>query len=147
MAHKKLYRDIEHSSIGGVASGLADFFDIDVTIFRVLFIITTIFGGGLVLYVILWIVVPPKPAGISAQAEVINDVPPVSDPQISAEPPKTKEKKNGAITGGLILIALGILFLINIFTELSFKDIWPIIVITLGVIIVISGFVNKRSKS
>jgi phage shock protein C len=144
MAHKKLYRNVEHSSIGGVASGLAEFFDIDVTIFRVIFIVTTIFGGGLVLYVILWIVVPPKPISKEAQAEVINDSASTPEPEIISDTKSLKGKRSGAITGGLILIVIGILFLINIFTNLRFRDFWPIIVITLGVIIVISGFVNKK---
>jgi phage shock protein C len=144
MSHKKLYRNIEHSSIGGVASGLADFFDIDVTILRVLFIITTIFGGGLVLYVILWVVVPPKPVTIEAQAEVINDAVITPEVENASSTKPSQGKKTGAITGGLILIAIGILLLINIFTNLRFRDIWPIIVITLGVIIVVSGFGNKK---
>jgi len=147
MAHKKLYRNIEQSSIGGVASGLADFFDIDVTIFRVLFIITTIFGGGLVLYVILWIVVPPKPVTIDPQDEMMHDSTNTSEAQAVDDLKKPKDKRTRAFTGGLILIVIGILFLINIFTNIAFRDIWPIIVISLGVIIVVSGFVNKKSKS
>lgn len=139
---------MEHSSIGGVASGLADFFDMDVTIFRVLFIITTIFaGGGLVLYVIIWIVVPPKPITVESQAEVMNDSTITSQTENVADMKKPKGKKTGAITGGLVLITIGVFFLINIFTDLAFRDIWPIVVIALGVIIVISGFVNKKSQS
>lgn len=139
---------MEHSSIGGVASGLADFFDMDVTIFRVLFIITTIFaGGGLVLYAIIWIVVPPKPVTVESRAEVMNDSTITSQTESVADIKTQKGKKTGAITGGLVLIAIGVIFLINIFTDLAFRDIWPIVVIALGVIIVISGFVNKKSQS
>jgi phage shock protein C len=144
MANKKLYRDVRHSSIGGVASGLADFFEMDVTIFRVLFVITAIFGGGVLIYVILWIIVPPKPITIEPEADH------VAEPIIveQAEPVKdlkyVDNKKRG-ITGGLILIVIGIIFLINIFTDFEFRDLWPVLVITLGVIIVVSGFVSKKS--
>ena len=48
--------------IGGVAGGLANYFDIDPTIVRVLFVITIFIGGGGILaYIILWIVVPEDP--------------------------------------------------------------------------------------
>jgi phage shock protein C len=144
MAHKKLYRDIEHSSIGGVASGLADFFDMDVTVFRVLFIVTAIFGGGVILYVILWVVVPPKPFVIDAQAEVVEEHP-LTDSLEPLKESKGKDNKSRGITGGLILIVIGVIFLINIFTDFRFRDLWPVLVITLGVIIVASGFMNKKS--
>lgn len=144
MAHKKLYRDIEHSSIGGVASGIADFFDMDVTVFRVLFVITAIFGGGVILYVILWIIVPSKPIN----TEVLDEVVVEPDNSVEIEIDKAKNSMNNnkrGVTSGLILIALGIIFLINIFTDFAFRDLWPILVITLGVIIVMSGlFIKKR---
>ena len=56
---KKLYRDIDHNVIGGVASGLACYFDVDVLVIRILFVILFLFGsfGGWI-YIILWIAVP-----------------------------------------------------------------------------------------
>ena len=56
---RKLYRDIDHNVIGGVASGLACYFDIDVLVIRILFVILFLFGsfGGWI-YIILWIAVP-----------------------------------------------------------------------------------------
>ena len=56
---RKLYRDIDHNVIGGVASGLACYFDVDVLVIRILFVILFLFGsfGGWI-YIILWIAVP-----------------------------------------------------------------------------------------
>jgi phage shock protein PspC (stress-responsive transcriptional regulator) len=144
MAHKKLYRDIEHSSIGGVASGLADFFDLDVMVFRVLFIITAIFGGGVIVYLVLWIILPPKLAVVQSQADVKTETP---EAVHQADTESSTNKKKLGLTSGLILIVLGIIFLINVFSDLHFKELWPILVIALGVIIVVSGFNNKKSKS
>lgn len=145
MAHKKLYRDVEHSSIGGVASGLAEFFDMDITILRVLFVITAIFaGGGVLLYLILWIIVPPKPVNIASEADVVVDSAPTAQAE-NVKEVKYKDNKTRGITGGLILIVIGVIFLVNIFTDFAFRDLWPILVITLGVIIVVSGFANKKS--
>ncbi|MCX7637931.1 MAG: PspC domain-containing protein [Cyclobacteriaceae bacterium] len=56
---KKLFRDAEKKVVGGVAAGLAAYFNTDVVLFRVLFVVFTFFGGlGLIAYLVLWIVVP-----------------------------------------------------------------------------------------
>lgn len=145
MAHKKLYRDVEHSSIGGVSSGLAEFFDMDVTIFRVLFVITAIFaGGGVALYIILWIIVPPKPVNIESQPNIVVDTSNTTQAEDIKDITR-KDSNTRGITAGLILIVLGVIFLINIFTDFAFRDLWPVLVITLGVIIVVSGFASKKS--
>ena len=56
---RKLYRDKDHNVLGGVASGLACYFDVDVLVIRILFVCLFLFGyfGGWV-YIILWIAVP-----------------------------------------------------------------------------------------
>ena len=66
---KKLYRSETDKLIGGVCGGIAEYFDIDSTIVRLIFALIVISGGtGLVLYVILWIVVPTKSnAGLSSE--------------------------------------------------------------------------------
>ena len=60
---KRLYRSRSDNKISGVCGGLAEYFNIDPTIIRVIFIILLLPGGfpGLIPYVILWIVVPLKP--------------------------------------------------------------------------------------
>lgn len=56
---KRLYRDENNKLIGGVCSGLANYFNIDIVIVRIIFIILFFsFGIGLIPYIILWIAVP-----------------------------------------------------------------------------------------
>ena len=65
---RRLYRDIDNRMLGGVCSGLGEYFDLDKVIFRVLFLIFFVLGfidddGVLFLisvvgYLILWIAVP-----------------------------------------------------------------------------------------
>lgn len=55
---KKIHRDIDNRMIGGVASGLAAYFNIDSLWMRLLFLVAFFAGFGFLLYVILWIVVP-----------------------------------------------------------------------------------------
>jgi phage shock protein PspC (stress-responsive transcriptional regulator) len=58
-ASKRLYRDPENSVIGGVCGGLGAYFSVDPIIFRLLFVIFFFAGGASILvYVILWIVLP-----------------------------------------------------------------------------------------
>lgn len=60
---KKLYRSRTDKKIAGVCGGLAEYFNIDATIIRIIFIVLLLPGGfpGLVPYLILWIFVPLKP--------------------------------------------------------------------------------------
>lgn len=56
---RKLERSRENRMIAGVAAGVADFFGLDVTLVRVIWALTILIGGfGIVVYVIMWIVVP-----------------------------------------------------------------------------------------
>ncbi len=57
---RKLYRDTDSAVIGGVCAGLGYYLDFDSTILKIIFVILTLFiGGGILLYIILWIVAPP----------------------------------------------------------------------------------------
>jgi len=60
---KKLYRSQKHKMIGGVCGGLAEYFDIDVSLVRLLFValalITALFPMG-IFYIIAWIVIPSE---------------------------------------------------------------------------------------
>jgi len=56
---KRLYRDPERKVIGGVASGLGAYFNLDPVWVRVIFIFSILISGfGLLVYLILWLVVP-----------------------------------------------------------------------------------------
>ena len=62
---KKLMRSSTNKKIAGVCAGLADYFDMDPTIIRVLWLLAVLcFGTGLLAYVILWIVLPLAPGGV-----------------------------------------------------------------------------------
>jgi len=57
---KRLYRSRE-KMVAGVCSGLADYFNIDPTIMRILFVVIAFAGGAsLLAYLIMWIIVPEE---------------------------------------------------------------------------------------
>ncbi len=56
---KRLFRDENNKVVGGVCSGLANYFGIDVVIVRIIFVVSVIsFGFGFLPYLILWIAIP-----------------------------------------------------------------------------------------
>ncbi len=68
MATKKLYRNTSNQMIGGVCSGLSEYLDIDLVIVRLIFVLLLFFGGhGLLIYVILWVLMPIKPPYIEGE--------------------------------------------------------------------------------
>lgn len=57
---RRLFRDMDHRLIGGVCAGLGAYFNTDMVWFRVAFVIALFLGGSSILvYLVLWIVVPP----------------------------------------------------------------------------------------
>lgn len=68
----KLFRSEKDRMIGGVCGGLAEYFSIDSTIVRLIFALIVIYGGsGLILYIILWIVVPTEAQVKQSPEEVV----------------------------------------------------------------------------
>ena len=56
---KRLFRDGDNKILGGVSYGIANYFNVDPTIIRIVFIISLFLGGfGLITYILLWISVP-----------------------------------------------------------------------------------------
>ncbi len=59
---KRLYRSRIDKSVAGVCGGIANYFNIDPTLVRIIFVILTLMGGpGLLLYIVLWLVMPEAP--------------------------------------------------------------------------------------
>ena len=60
---RKLYRSRSNRQVAGVCGGLAQYFNVDATLIRVLFVLLAVLGGsGLVLYLAMWIIVPKEPS-------------------------------------------------------------------------------------
>lgn len=79
---KKLVRNPDNRMIAGVASGIADYFDIDVTLVRVILVVTAIFGGaGLVVYIVMWILVPEGPSSQAADGPASTDIESADSPE------------------------------------------------------------------
>ena len=62
---KKLYRSRSNRMVFGVCGGLGNFFGIDPSLMRLLFVIGTLFGFGtfIFIYIAIFIIVPEEPLG------------------------------------------------------------------------------------
>ena len=132
---KKLYRSSANRIIWGVCGGLGEYFDIDATLVRVVFVALALASGvGILLYIILAIVTP--------SGSISTDVPLESVPQ--GEPERSLRKGNrGAMIIGAFLVALGLLFLLSnlgLAWWMGWGTLWPIILIAIGVMI----FLGRR---
>lgn len=63
MMTKRLYRSRTTRMLAGVCGGLAEYFEIDVTLVRLIFIIATAMSSGLMIaaYIVLWLIEPEEP--------------------------------------------------------------------------------------
>jgi len=60
---KKLYRSLENRKLAGVCGGIAEYFDIDPVMVRLVWVIFFLAGGaGILAYILAWIIIPQKPA-------------------------------------------------------------------------------------
>jgi phage shock protein C len=58
---KRLKRSVSDKMLAGVCGGLADYFEIDPTIIRLIFVLAVLIGGtGVLAYLIMWIIVPKE---------------------------------------------------------------------------------------
>ncbi|MFZ4413427.1 MAG: PspC domain-containing protein [Bacteroidales bacterium] len=154
-ADKKLYRSLTQRTIAGVAGGLAEHFNIDPVIVRIAFVIAGFCGGGILLYIILWIVIPEQTLITSEKTEntektnsenINNNTSTNMENQFETK----KEKRNyhSNLTGGLVLITLGILFLVDRFVpNIDFGDIWPVILIVVGITILLRNIGKKKNDN
>ena len=59
---KKLNRSNDERWLAGVCGGLANYFNIDPTLVRVIFVVLALFGlGGVIIYLLLWVLIPQEP--------------------------------------------------------------------------------------
>jgi len=126
--NERLYRSTTDKFVGGVCGGLAEFFGIDPSIVRVVFVLLTLAsaGTGIIAYLIMLVVIPKRPEG-------------------EAAPTVAGRAGWGSYWPGVILIALGaIMLFVRVFRWIHWHMVWPVILILVGLAIV---FYNTgRSK-
>lgn len=135
---KKLYRSKTDQLVGGVAAGIAEYLDLDPTVVRLIFVLMTIFNGaGLIIYIVLWLIMP---SGYKVKGNYIDQNTQEIGEKISQATEKFSQSNHTSKIGGIVLIALGILFLTSswgILSWLDFSKLWPLIPIFIGISILL----------
>ncbi len=140
MKHR-LYRSGTDKVFGGVCGGLANYFNIDVVIVRIIFVATAlVWGLSFVLYLVLWVAVPQEPVRIDRSQDFI---PEVEEETERREPIKSKKAKE---IFAIVLIVLGIFITIdNLFVWFSGRLYFPMILILLGLLILF--YSNRKGNN
>lgn len=89
---KRLYRDKDNEMIAGVCSGVAEYLDVDPTVIRLVFVLFALMGGGgLWIYLVLWIIMPEEPVTLPEIVDIEEKAKEAA--KAAEETPKTPEKK------------------------------------------------------
>jgi len=138
----KLYRSETNKVIAGVCGGLGEYFDIDPVILRIILFLITIFGGsGILIYIILWVVIPSK-SGLGKKSD---DYIKENVEEIKIKSQNAVKNGKGRVFGGILLVLLGASFLLDNLGFYVFHSIWkfwPVVLIALG-LTMLSGKTSK----
>ncbi len=133
---KRLFRDRSNRMVGGVASGLAAYLDIDPVLVRVGFVLGAFANGiGILGYIILWVLVPQRPYAydLYPESSVVDTTPPA---------PSHRTGNTGLIFG-IALVAIGLITLAdNFFDVVDLEQLWPMILVAMGI-----GLIARSMKT
>lgn len=166
---RRLTRDPHNAVLGGVAAGLADYFDVDPALVRIVLILLCFLHGlGLIMYLVAWVVMPSREAAPGS--------PPTEPPPMDRVAEQVREKgeafvddlhagrqrdrnrdrdggSNGRIVAGAILIGVGLIFLVDRMSWfywpywLDIGRLWPVVLIVIGIwMIARIGWTGQRSE-
>jgi phage shock protein PspC (stress-responsive transcriptional regulator) len=143
--------------IAGVCSGLADYFDVDPSLVRLIVVLTIFLGGaGLLLYIVAWLIVPENPEQDSGPTspfyeknqklkdEVVQELRRLGSDMAekledSVEELEAHPERRSMVFLGLALIVVGGAFLFRRFVPwLELRELWPILLIAVGVLLLVS---------
>ncbi len=133
MNNQRLFRSQTNKVFAGVCGGLAEYFDVDPVVIRILFVLMVLFGGtGIVLYIAAIFIVPKKPFAFSDQVPS------------SESKPLYQQSANVRNWFGIALVAVGVILLLaNLdvfhffnFIEGAVEFILPVMLIIVGMAVI-----------
>ncbi len=145
---KRLYRSRKNKVIAGVCGGIAEYFEVDPVLIRIIAILFLFTGGAsLIAYIVGMIIIPKAPDEGSAMPE------PAPSPVNSTEQRPEHGGNIGTLVVGIVLILFGINLLFrNIpffghyywwFWGAGWPFFWPSILVLIGVLVIVVGIRKK----
>jgi phage shock protein PspC (stress-responsive transcriptional regulator) len=166
--NRRLYRCQHDRILAGVASGVAERFDLDPTLVRVLWLLSVFFGGfGLVAYIVMAIIVPVEPAGgpivgMTATDPTAGGAGDEAAGQSAGPAPAgwhgtpveyhhvPRDTGRLATGAGIVLILFGALALVDSLLP-SWADngrfLWPAFILGIGVLLLVSAMRRESTES
>jgi phage shock protein C len=126
LSQTRLYRSVRDRKIAGVAAGIAAYLSIDVTVIRLLCLLS-IFVGGLLAYIIAWIVIPEENPDVNHE---------VNDSEEPSSQVTDRQKRLNLV--GLILVVIGVFFLFRAILPWKIdRYFWPLLLIAGGILLLV----------
>lgn len=160
---ERLYRSHDDRMIAGVAGGVAELLDADPSLIRIVWAVLIFLTGGLalVVYIVIAIVVPERPAGLAPGAASCSPPEPAPDGSwrapdgstvpLGSTPPSRAARRGpddamrGGLIAGLLLIVIGGFFLLREVLPAFDPGLWwPVAAIGLGVVLVVLAMSPSR---
>lgn len=150
---RRIYRSRQNRILGGVAAGAADYFDIDVTVVRLVMALAAVFVHEVVAaYILAWVIIPEASQGAehyrNPPVTQIADTDGAQDP--SAGPAPIRHGGSGRQVLGYALIVVGVCILARRLVPQLFRipfhllrNWWPITIIGLGLILVFGALRSR----
>ncbi len=133
--NKRLLKSNTDKVFAGVCGGLANYFNIDVTIIRLLWLGAIFIGGvGFWLYLIAAIIIPREPFDGNVVYE---------------QRTQEYDSRYSGLIMGFFLVIVGVLLILNRFYNFNFVRVlfrlgWPSLLIVIGLIVMVSSFRKKQ---
>jgi len=151
---ERLYRSSTQRMLGGVCGGLGEYFNIDPTLVRIVYILVTIATGvllGIGLYIVLWLIVPSEASAgkdlrtsvrenVGEMAQSARDITNEVQATLRRSPSEGARRIEPAALAGLLLVAIGVLFLLanlDLLGWLRWARFWPLILIVIGLLLLL----------
>lgn len=150
--NRRLYRSPTDRMIAGVAGGMAEAWDFDPSIVRVGWVLLALlsFGVFLLIYIAMAVIVPIRPADMPIVGPPGPGWGPSSAPGSQPSPqgaPRSRRTDNtGPAIFGLILIIVGIWFLVREYLDVDIGQLWPLLVIAIGLVLIVLSFVRTGRR-
>lgn len=142
---KRLVRSKKDRMVAGVSAGLAEYFDIDPIIVRLLFVLVTFtIGSGIIIYIVLWIVMPEEGDEDMSGSEVVKKNTKEFEKTVDRMANDKNNQNTVKLFFGLSLTLFGVYL---VFANLGliqwlnlgwlFSNFWPLILIFIGLTILV----------
>jgi phage shock protein C len=143
----RLYRSRTDRVLSGVAGGLAELWNLDPALVRVVWALLVPITGGLALlaYIVMAIVVPEWPIATPGVDAAPGEASPSAGSAWSAPvTPQARRGSPGMVLGAILILIGGYLLVREYFPDLDFDRFWPLILVALGVVLLVAAASGSR---